>query len=156
YRPAYHRCPALRTGARAAIGAAGAGEDRWQSFLRHPVPDGVGRGGAARVRPRLGGLGLARRAHSGKTLHRQHCGPHGWETKPAPSQHPESLATARLSGPDITTVILVHGEPEAAIHAALWDAVRAGLVLRMEDAYAFLHDRVQEAAYALIPEGDRA
>ncbi len=52
-------------------------------------------------------------------------------------------------------LILVHGGSEAALHRALWDAVRAGLVLRSEGTYTFLHDRVREAAYGLIPEGER-
>jgi len=44
----------------------------------------------------------------------------------------------------------------AQLHESLWEAVRSGLVLRSHSAYTFQHDRVQEAAYSLIPEHARA
>ncbi len=45
---------------------------------------------------------------------------------------------------------------EEHVHTALWDATRHDLVERLDGSYRFIHDRVQEAAYASIPDGQRA
>src|SRR5262249_13485057 len=42
------------------------------------------------------------------------------------------------------------------VHGDLAEAVRAGLLLRSEHVYRFLHDHVQEAAYSLTAEDARA
>ena len=44
---------------------------------------------------------------------------------------------------------------EGELHTLLSEATEAGLVSRDEEGYAFCHDRIREAAYALVPEDDR-
>jgi predicted ATPase/class 3 adenylate cyclase len=72
---------------------------------------------------------------------------------------------------DLRTLALVSGRDPARAARALWPLVEEGLVVPLDESYRllpivdpddeaidvafrFLHDRVQQAAYSLIPDGD--
>jgi predicted ATPase/signal transduction histidine kinase/GAF domain-containing protein len=55
----------------------------------------------------------------------------------------------------VATLSLVYGSTETETHSLLQEAVRADLLERRKDSYHFIHDRIQEAAYLLVPESLR-
>jgi len=71
-------------------------------------------------------------------------------------QGPPAAGRASEMPPRSPTLSLVYGMTERETHSLLEEAVRADLLERRKDSYHFIHDRIREAAYLLIPESLRA
>jgi predicted ATPase/signal transduction histidine kinase/tRNA A-37 threonylcarbamoyl transferase component Bud32 len=66
------------------------------------------------------------------------------------------LAAYAGNATDVGTLASLRHQTEQEVHEALTDAVREGLLERRGSSYRFAHDRIRQAAYLLVPEGDRA
>jgi PAS domain S-box-containing protein len=57
---------------------------------------------------------------------------------------------------EITMLSIILDASEEQVHLAMWPAVREVMIERLPGAYRFVHDRIQEAAYLLIPTDMRS
>jgi PAS domain S-box-containing protein len=80
------------------------------------------------------------------------------ELQRLPPATQQALALAGFLGNefDANALSLVNERTPSQTFADLWPALQIGLLVRHDGRCRFLHDRVQEAAYLLTPEAERA
>jgi predicted ATPase/signal transduction histidine kinase len=66
-----------------------------------------------------------------------------------------TLAAAIGNQFDLATLSVVSQQSHDWVKTQLWEALVDGLVVPVGEKYKFVHDRLQQAAYSLLPEGER-
>jgi PAS domain S-box-containing protein len=75
---------------------------------------------------------------------------------PAETQTALQVLSCIGDAAEITILSIVLEASAEQVKAMFWEAMRHELIEPLKSSYRFIHDRVRESAYSLIPEGRRA